>query len=217
MDNKVFQNLTYGMYIISTKFEGEKVGCIVNTVTQITSQNPIISVSINKENYTNKVIKKSNKFAVSILSEQTNNNVISKFGFSSSENVDKFEEFNYEIIEEIPIIKENICGYLICEVIQIIDNETHDVFFARVIDTKKEKDYKSMTYSYYHEVIKGSAPPKAPTYIKEDKNVMEINTTIETEEIYVCTVCGYIHKGPLPKIFKCPECGADRSKFIRKI
>ena len=30
---------------------------------------------------------------------------------------------------------------------------------------------------------------------------------------YVCTVCGYVHKGELPEDFVCPVCGAGRDAF----
>ncbi len=30
---------------------------------------------------------------------------------------------------------------------------------------------------------------------------------------YVCTVCGYVHKGELPDDFKCPVCGAGKEAF----
>ena len=64
IDNKVFRDLSYGMFVVSTKENEKNIGCFVNTVIQITSENPIISVSINKNNYTNGVIRKTNKFAV---------------------------------------------------------------------------------------------------------------------------------------------------------
>ena len=32
-------------------------------------------------------------------------------------------------------------------------------------------------------------------------------------EKYRCTVCGYIHEGPLPEDFKCPRCGQSASAF----
>ena len=30
---------------------------------------------------------------------------------------------------------------------------------------------------------------------------------------YVCTVCGYVHKGELPEGFVCPVCGAGADAF----
>ena len=175
MDIKALLDLSYGMYVISTMSNDKKVGCFVNTVTQITAENPIISVSVNKLNYTNEALKQNKKFAVSILSEKTDASVISKFGFYSSRDVDKFEGMEHEIIDNIPVVKNNICGYMICEVINVVECETHDVFFARVLDTKKENDYKPMTYSYYHEVIKGKAPKTAPTYVEEAENEIKVD------------------------------------------
>ena len=207
MDKKVFRDINYGMYIVSTK-DDKKVGCVINTLTQITSDNPTISISLNKENYTNEVIRKMKKFSVSILSEETSPNTIAKFGFSSSKDVDKYVDVPYEEVEDNVVVTDNICGYLICEVINIIDVGTHDVFIARVIDAKKVSDLPPMTYSYYHKVIKGTSPRKAPTYVLEDVE--------SDEEVWVCDVCGYVHKGPISDDFICPICGVNRSHFQKK-
>jgi flavin reductase (DIM6/NTAB) family NADH-FMN oxidoreductase RutF len=163
MDKNIFRDITYGMYVVTT----QNAGCIINTMTQITSENPIISISINKNNYTNEKLKEERNFAVSIISEQTNPNLISVFGFQTSKEKNKFENFDYEEINNIKVLKEETTGYLICEVIDIVDCETHDIFLGRVIDAKKLNDNKPMTYKYYHEVVKGKAPKNAPTYIEE--------------------------------------------------
>ena len=89
IDKKVFRNISYGMYLVTTK-NNKNNGCIINTLTQITSENPIISISINKNNYTNKEIKESKKFAVSIISTDTDNNIITNFGYKSGNDCDKF-------------------------------------------------------------------------------------------------------------------------------
>ena len=34
-------------------------------------------------------------------------------------------------------------------------------------------------------------------------------------EKWRCTVCGYIHEGPMTDDFKCPRCGAPASKFVK--
>ena len=124
------------MYVITTTYNDRKIGCFVNTVTQITAQNPIISISISKNNYTNGAMKINKKIGISILSEKTDPKVIGRFGFFSSRDVDKFDDIEYIEINDIPIVNENICGYLICEVLNIIDTETHNIVLARVIDAK---------------------------------------------------------------------------------
>lgn len=202
MDKNIFRDVSYGMYVVTT----QNAGCIINTMTQITSENPIISISLNKNNYTNEQIKNENKFAVSIISEKTNPNLISVFGFSSSKENNKFKNFEYEEINNIKVLKENTTGYLICEVVDIIDCETHDIFLGRVIETKKENDNIPMTYKYYHEVVKGKAPKNAPTYIEEKVE----------DDVYVCDICGYQHKGEVKEGFICPICGVDHTHFKKK-
>ena len=34
-------------------------------------------------------------------------------------------------------------------------------------------------------------------------------------EIWKCSVCGYVHEGPLPEDFRCPVCRQPASKFVR--
>lgn len=209
-------DITYGMYVLSAKYNGRNVGCFVNTVSQITSVNPIISVSINKENYTNEAIKNTKRFSMSILSEHTSSDVIGRFGFFSSKDTDKFKETKHEIIDDVPVVTDNICGYAICEVIDIIDAETHDIFLARVIETKKANDFVPMTYKYYHDVIKGKAPKTAPTYIEEKQE-----ETITKGDKYRCIVCGHIYDEfkeglkfeELPEDWICPVCGVGKDKF----
>ena len=213
MDLSSLEDISYGMYLITTSNGKEDAGCIINTLTQITSKNPIVSVSINKNNYTNKILKESNKFAVSIISENIDSQVISKFGYLSSEKENKFENINYELDNKIKVITNNMCSYLICEVLNIIDAETHDIFIARVESTKKLSNLKPMTYKYYKEVLKGISPKNAPTYIE--------NKVSTVGKKYRCKICGYIYDNEkekipfeeLPEDFKCPLCGAGKDMF----
>ena len=87
MDLSVLNNLSYGMYIITTKRENKKVGCFINTAMQITSKNPMIAISLNKENYTNEILKETRKCAISILNENASQELISKFGYFTSREI----------------------------------------------------------------------------------------------------------------------------------
>jgi len=218
MDKTVLHDISYGMYIISTKYNNKNVGCVINTFSQITSNDMIVIASLNKQNYTNEAIKSTKKFALSIISEETNSELIGTFGFQSSKNINKFANFNYKIAQNLPIINENCTGYLICELINIIDAGTHDIMLAKVIDAVKENNNTPMTYSYYHQVIKGKAPKSAPTYIEEsDADAKKISNAKK----YKCLLCGYIYDDSkestkfedLPSDWKCPICGVDKSMF----
>ena len=56
MDSKILRDISYGMYVVATNYNERLVGCTINTLTQVTSNNPIVSISLNKDNYTNKAI-----------------------------------------------------------------------------------------------------------------------------------------------------------------
>ena len=167
MDKTVFYDISYGMYVVTTNYEGKNVGCIANSFCQITSVDNIVSISLNKQNFTNMAIKQTKKFALSIISENTNSELIGKFGFYSSKDVNKFEGFDFEVLNNMPVIKENCTGYLVCEVFDVIDAGTHDIFLAKTVEGEKFNNNIPMTYSYYHKVVKGKAPKTAPTYVEE--------------------------------------------------
>ncbi len=216
MDKRLFHDITYGMYVLTTHNNNQKIGCIVNTFVQITSGDMIVAVSVNKQNYTNQAIKNTKKFAISIISEQTKKEVIGTFGFRSSKDTDKFANFDHEIIDGLPVIKEHCTGYLICDLVNIVDCGTHDIILGKVIDSQKFNNNTPMTYSYYHNVIKGTAPKNAPTFQQQEQP-----KTTEGKK-YKCLLCGYIHDeakesvqfSELPDDWKCPLCGAEKSLFI---
>ena len=214
MDKTLFYDVSYGMYVVSTSSNGKKVGCVANTFCQITSEDMVVSVSLNKNNWTNKAIKETKSFVVSIISEKTNAEVIKKFGFYSSKDIDKFSEFEHETVLGLPVLKENANGYFLCEVFNVIDCGTHDIFLAKVSGGERFNSYPPMTYSYYHKVVKGKAPKNAPTYIEEKFEKSE-------GKKYRCQLCGFVYDDAkektkfedLPDDWVCPLCGVSKSAF----
>lgn len=210
IDKNVFRNFSYGVYLTTSYDENNKpVGCVTNSVMQITSEPSTVAVSINHENYTNQCIKKNKKFAVAILPETIQPSIIGTFGYQSSRNVDKFEGIRYHYTNGLPII-EDACGVFICEVIDTMETNTHTVFLGRVTIAEGYKKEVPMTYRYYHEKLKGSSPKTAPSYIEEEKEEIKSAKTK-----YKCRICGYVHEvdGELPDDYICPICGQPKSAF----
>ena len=214
MNKNAFRSLSYGVYIIST-LDGERAtGCVANSVMQITSSPATIAVSMNHDNYTNSCIKKSGKFAISILTEQSDSELIGRFGFQSGKEVNKFDGIEAITKEEISVIPD-ACGYIVCKVIDQMETETHTVFLGEVLDADVLKNEEPMTYAYYHKVVKGKSPKNAPTYIPEEKEEKA------EEEKWVCGICGYVYDGETPfeelgEDFKCPICKQPKEVFVKK-
>lgn len=208
MFNKsVLWNLSYGVYIVSSMDESRPVGCVANSIMQLTYD--CVAVSLNHQNYTNGIVKKTKKLAVSILCNEVEENLIPVFGFTTSKEIDKFKNVDYEIIENLPIIKQ-ANSYLILEVVQEIELETHTLFIAKIIGADILNNKTPMTYKYYHDVIKGRAPKTAPTYIEQEVT----NDGLK----YRCSICGYIYEGDINKEsdnFICPICKQPKNVFVK--
>lgn len=213
MDRSVLRNISYGMYLIGSRDE-KKVGCIANSIIQITSNPITIAVSINHENYTNQVIKKVKKFSVSILDEQVDSNIIGTFGYKTSKEIDKYKDIEIDILEEMPILKET-CGAFVCKVVDMLETSTHTIFIGEIINTKAATQNHPMTYRYYHEVLKGKSPVKAPTYVEE--SLEEKLEEKKTKTVWKCEICGYeVEMDTLPEDYICPICGRP-VQYFKKI
>lgn len=210
MDKKVLRNLSYGVYVVTSKDKDKNVGCVANSIMQVTSSPCVVAVSINHDNYTNKVIKETNKFGISILKETTDANIIGTFGFKSSRDTNKFSNINFKEISDIPVL-EDTCGYMVCKVIDTMETETHTIFLGEVIEADDYSSENAMTYKYYHEYLKGNAPKNAPTY--EEISVISSNKDTKTKK-WKCPFCGYVYEGEkLPDDFVCPICGVGKENF----
>ena len=214
MNTNAFRNLSYGVYIIST-LDGERpTGCVANSAMQITSSPATIAVSVNHDNYTNSCIQKTGKFAVSILSEESDATLIGTFGFQSGKEVNNFDGVQAFEKEGIPVIAD-ACAYVVCKVIDKMETATHTVFLGEVIDADVLKKAEPMTYAYYHKVVKGKSPKNAPTYLPEEKEEKADDAK------WVCSICGYVYDGEtpfeeLPEDFRCPICKQPKEKFVKQ-
>ncbi len=224
MNTRALHNLSYGLYVISSRMGDRLNGQIANTVFQITSEPPTIAVSINKRNLTHEFIGVSRVFAASILSRDTPLSFIGHFGFKSGRELDKFKDMQYKPGEtKAPIVLDYSLAYLEARVINQVDVGTHTMFIGELVGADVLKDGEPMTYAYYHQVKRGTTPKAAPSYIEERKEA------VSKMAKYECTVCGYIYDPKLgdpdggikpgtpfekiPDDWVCPVCGAGKDQF----
>ena len=197
MDKNIIRKLTHGMYVLTT----EGGGCFVDAVCQISGgDNPLISVAVMKNNYTNELLQKNKTFALSIFGKNDNPEIIKTFGMNSMRNIDKFKNIKCNKIDGINVIEDSL-GYLVCEIVDIIENDTHTLFIGKTIKSKLYKDDEAMTYTYYQEH-------------KDD--LLKIKTK-SGQTAWVCMMCGYVYYGEeIPSDYKCPLCGVGKELFELK-
>ena len=200
MDNKALFKLSYGLFVLTAR-EGEKDnGCIINTAIQLTSSPCRISIAVNKQNYTHDMVLRTGVFNVSVLTEEATFWVFQHYGFQSGRDVDKFAGIPENRTENgLRYVDGCTNAVLSGKVVQTVDCGSHTLFIAEVTDAKVLSNDKSVTYQYYFDHIK----PK-PQAAEDGK------------ETWVCTVCGYVHEGPLPEDFVCPWCKHGTEAFERQ-
>jgi flavin reductase (DIM6/NTAB) family NADH-FMN oxidoreductase RutF/rubredoxin len=209
MDTLVLRNLTYGLFVLGAKDGSRLTGCTVNSVGQVTSDPVLVSVCVNHQNFTNKCIKETKGFSVSILSEECAGEVIGRFGFHSGKDTDKFDSIPYGLTAAgHPVLEVGVCGWLECTLEHFVDLPTHTLFVGRLSDARTGVG-TPMSYAYYHRVIKGKTPPASPSYEKPLLN------------LWTCPLCGYRYDGshgPFENLgddWNCPVCGQPKSAFTR--
>ena len=193
----ITNKISQGMYVLTTK----NGGCIVDSVSQISvGDNPLIAVSVMKKNNTNLLLRNNKKFAISVLGKATDGNIIKTFGFNSMKKINKFNQVDTKKIEGLEVINNSL-GYIICEIVDYIDNDTHTLFIGKIIEADLEKDEEPMTYLYYQ---------------KNKDEILKVKTA-NNKTAWICTICGFIYYGEeIPDDFKCPVCGVDKTLFKRQ-
>lgn len=196
-NKKITRKITQGMYVLTTNGGG----CVVDAVSQISAgDNPLISVSVMKNNYTNKLLKDNEKFALSVLGMNVDSEIIKTFGLNSMRDINKFEKVKTKEVQGIKVINDSL-GYMVLEKVDSIENDTHTLFIGKLIEADVFEDEEAMSYGYY----------------QEHKDDLLKVTTEKGLTAWVCQICGYVYYGEtLPEDFKCPMCGVGRNLFEKQ-
>lgn len=199
MSNALYK-ISYGLYAISTNFNGKDNACIVNTVQMVTETPTRIALAVNKNCFTHEVIAQTGEFNVSVLTVEAPFELFKKLGMQSGREIDKLDGISYIKREENGIISltEYTNAVICAKVVSSVDLGTHTLFIADVTKSESISDVESATYAYYHSNIK-------------------TGTNTSATKGYVCTICGYVHEGSeLPEDFICPLCNHG-AKYFEKI
>ena len=203
MDKKAIYNLTYGVFMVSTKAGEVAKGCITNTCIQVAGNPVRIAISVLNSNYTCDLIKESGIFAVSILDNDCTFETIKHFGFQSGRDVDKFGNITPPTdCNDVPYLGWQSCAVISGKVVEQHDLGTHTLFIAEVVDAKVLSDKEPITYAKYQNEIK---PKNNAASAKEDgKKIVG----------WRCKICKYVYEGSkLPEDYACPLCGHGADDF----
>ena len=240
MKLRAFHQMTYGIYLIASEFEGQKVGYIANTVFQVTSEPPFIAVSCHKNNASTVIIRKSGSFSVSVLRKDASPKLIGDFGFKSGRDIDKYGEL--QIIRSktgAPVVLNDSLAWFDCQIREMNDLGSHWLIIGEVMESELISEDEPLTYAWYREKYKILSPKNSPTYLDRDQLEEERQTALSesagsgekeaAHREYVCVICGFTYDPAegdqsvgilpgtpfeeLPEDYRCPVCNAAKEYF----
>ena len=167
IDPKALFSLSYGLYIVSTSYEGKMNGQIINAMIQLTASPICIAVCLHKDNYTTELLEKSGLFSVSTLDSEVEMPFIGLFGFRTGRSFDKFANCKEWVMGEsgVPKVTGNCLAAIEAKVISSTLVHTHKVFIGEVTSAEQIREGKPLSYADYHTVKKGKSPANAPSVV----------------------------------------------------
>lgn len=146
-------NISYGLYVASSRFQNKASGLVINSLMQI-SNNPIVCViSVNNKSYTKDLIEQSGLIGITVLSNDINPEIYEIFGYKSGINFDKFKYFKHTLEYDVPILNDN-AGFFCGRIINKINILTHTLFFFEVKKLGGNVTNIPITYDNYQKNIK---------------------------------------------------------------
>ena len=133
VENDLLQNLkhmTYGIYVLTTRFEDTLNGMIASWVSQISYEPPLILAAVHPNRYSHTLLHKSGHFALHIIA-RGQRDLLSRFKGPDPEK--KFASIQWsEGLTGCPILKECI-GFMECRIRQHLSPGNHTLFIGEVV------------------------------------------------------------------------------------
>lgn len=212
LDLKALYKISYGLYVVGSRLDGKDAGCAVDAFIQSTSSPPTVILCSIQANQTNKAIKQTGEFTVSILPTDVDPFVIANFGYQSGRSTDKWANVAHKRVNDLPVL-EKAAAFLRCKVTDYKELSTHTAFFCDVVDAWQGEG-EPLIYGDYQKNMKTPAQ-------EAFKKFTEGQASSAQQEKWICTVCGYVYDGEipfedLPDDWKCPLCAAPKSAFKKQ-
>lgn len=120
-----------GVTVVTTQMDGVRHGMTVNSFTSISLTPPLVMVSLEQSTRTQKYIKQTGFFGVTILSSEQQE-ISDRFAGRISEHQDRFTGLETRtLITGAPFVLGGL-AFIDCRVVATFDAGTHTLFIAQV-------------------------------------------------------------------------------------
>ena len=134
--------ISYGMYILTSKFEDDYCAATVTWVSQASFDPTLISVCIKGDSASYAVVKGRGEFLLQLLGDDQKDLADSFFKPTIPEN-GFINGQKYQLQDDLPLLMA-VPAYIKCSVLEILEKGDHPLFLAEVIDAVINEESKPL-------------------------------------------------------------------------
>lgn len=123
-------HMTYGIYILTTRFEDTINGMVASWVSQVSYDPPLVMVAVHPNRYSHQLLTQSGVFALHIIPEDQKD-LLARFKGPDAK--EKFASIDWTTgVTGAPILKECI-GCMECRITERLSPGNHTLFIGEVV------------------------------------------------------------------------------------
>ncbi len=130
--SKILKKLSYGIYVVTMGDGTEGNAFTASWVMQVSSEPPMIAVSVHNKHQSARLLKSSGAFVVNLIGKGQDDVVKTYFGPAES----GYEKLKNSSVSDSPATKTPLIpgaiGYLDCEIADTVNAGNHTVFIGEV-------------------------------------------------------------------------------------
>ncbi len=126
-----FGHMTYGIYVLTARFENTINGMIASWVSQVSYEPPLIMVAVHSNRYSHHLLEKGQAFALHVL-DKSQKDMLQRFKGPDPER--KFFEIPWETGKTGVPVLENCMAWFELKVKEQHDPGNHTLFIGKVVD-----------------------------------------------------------------------------------
>jgi flavin reductase (DIM6/NTAB) family NADH-FMN oxidoreductase RutF len=127
---KNMAHMTYGIYILTTRFEDVINGMVASWVSQVSYEPPLVMVAVHPNRYSHDLLDQSGSFALHLLS-RGQKGLLARFKGPDAR--EKFASIDWTTgVTGSPILKECI-GCMECRITERLSPGNHTLFIGEVV------------------------------------------------------------------------------------
>lgn len=130
--------------IISCAHGGSRFGMSATAVTSLSIDPPSLLLCVNKSAATHRVMSRGGKFCVNVL--RSVHAGLSQAFSGKLKGEDRFALGNWAQTEDGLPFLDDAQANLFCEIVRVVDYETHTIFIARVYSAKTQEGVDPLLY-----------------------------------------------------------------------